>query len=139
MFSIKLMPMPMPLGTTTLPPELPWPHLNRQSRTLSLVTRCQSSGGHAELQIGSPIIIVEAPVALKTAAYMPSLRINTGQIKTGDVGRTFGTFGMFVAIKLIVNNVIFVFSTLPIISRQSIIHNGFYRLYKRKANFVLGY
>ncbi|KAH7661606.1 hypothetical protein IHE45_15G075600 [Dioscorea alata] len=81
------MPMPMPLGTTTLPPKLPWPHLNRPSRSLSLVTRCESSGGHAELQIGSPVIIVEAPAALKTAAYMPSLRVNTGQIKTGDVGR----------------------------------------------------
>ncbi|CAN6465062.1 unnamed protein product [Victoria cruziana] len=41
----------------------------------------------ASLGIGSPIIVVEAPPALKTADSMPSLKMNTGQIKPGDVGR----------------------------------------------------
>ncbi|KAJ9567423.1 hypothetical protein OSB04_003389 [Centaurea solstitialis] len=39
------------------------------------------------LQIGSPIIIVEAPKMLKTAASMPCLRANSGLVKAGDVGR----------------------------------------------------
>lgn len=56
--------------------------------------RCQSSvesnekgSGHNELQIGSPIILVEAPPTLKTATSMPSLRVNNGEVKPGDVGR----------------------------------------------------
>ncbi|KAI7737495.1 hypothetical protein M8C21_020980, partial [Ambrosia artemisiifolia] len=39
------------------------------------------------LQIGSPIIIVEAPKMLKTAASVPCLRVNSGLVKAGDVGR----------------------------------------------------
>ncbi|CAH1422138.1 unnamed protein product [Lactuca virosa] len=39
------------------------------------------------LKIGSPIIIVEAPKMLKTAASMPCLRANSGLVKAGDVGR----------------------------------------------------
>nr|XP_043616830.1 uncharacterized protein LOC122588722 isoform X2 [Erigeron canadensis] len=39
------------------------------------------------LQIGSPVIIVEAPQMLKTAASMPCLRVNSGLVKAGDVGR----------------------------------------------------
>ncbi|KAL7606258.1 protein CHLORORESPIRATORY REDUCTION 42, chloroplastic [Lactuca sativa] len=39
------------------------------------------------LKIGSPIIIVEAPKMLKTAASMPCLRVNSGLVKAGDVGR----------------------------------------------------
>ncbi|KAI3758980.1 hypothetical protein L6452_06553 [Arctium lappa] len=39
------------------------------------------------LQIGSPIIIVEAPKMLKTAASVPCLRVNSGMVKAGDVGR----------------------------------------------------
>ncbi|KVI06634.1 Protein of unknown function DUF3148 [Cynara cardunculus var. scolymus] len=39
------------------------------------------------LQIGSPIIIVEAPTMLKTAASVPCLRVNSGLVKAGDVGR----------------------------------------------------
>ncbi|GJZ45414.1 hypothetical protein Tco_0593010 [Tanacetum coccineum] len=39
------------------------------------------------LQIGSPIIIVEAPKMLKTAASVPCLRVNSDLVKAGDVGR----------------------------------------------------
>ncbi|KAK8954558.1 hypothetical protein KSP39_PZI002891 [Platanthera zijinensis] len=55
--------------------------------------RCQSlpapaAGGAREgLQIGSPVILVEAPPTLKTAVPMPSLKVNNGQVKAGDVGR----------------------------------------------------
>ncbi|KAK1433518.1 hypothetical protein QVD17_10429 [Tagetes erecta] len=43
--------------------------------------------GSSSLQIGSPIIIVEAPQMLKTAASVPCLRVNSGLVKAGDVGR----------------------------------------------------
>ncbi|KAD4888693.1 hypothetical protein E3N88_20766 [Mikania micrantha] len=41
------------------------------------------------LQIGSPIIIVEAPKMLKTAASVPCLKVNSGLVKAGDVGRQY--------------------------------------------------
>ncbi|ESW18117.1 hypothetical protein PHAVU_006G014400 [Phaseolus vulgaris] len=41
----------------------------------------------SKLEIGSPIIFIEAPKMIKTAATMPCLRVNTGQVKPGDVGR----------------------------------------------------
>ncbi|QCD78862.1 uncharacterized protein LOC114188954 [Vigna unguiculata] len=41
----------------------------------------------SKLEIGSPIIFIEAPKMIKTAATMPCLRVNTGQVKAGDVGR----------------------------------------------------
>ncbi|KAI3767346.1 hypothetical protein L2E82_17441 [Cichorium intybus] len=44
----------------------------------------QASGS---LKIGTPIIIVEAPKMLKTAASVPCLRVNSGLVKAGDVGR----------------------------------------------------
>ncbi|KAJ4811315.1 Chlororespiratory reduction 42 [Rhynchospora pubera] len=47
----------------------------------------ESQRGEAELKIGSPIVIIEALPALKTATPMSSLRANTGQVKAGDVGR----------------------------------------------------
>ncbi|KAF0907928.1 hypothetical protein E2562_022316 [Oryza meyeriana var. granulata] len=43
--------------------------------------------GKGKLKVGSPIVIVEAPLMLKTAASVPSLRHNAGQVKAGDVGR----------------------------------------------------
>ncbi|CAL4914142.1 unnamed protein product [Urochloa decumbens] len=57
--------------------------------------RCAPSGGatpaggdtKSRLKVGSPIVILEAPVMLKTAASVPSLRHNGGQVKAGDVGR----------------------------------------------------
>lgn len=52
----------------------------------------QSGGGKSgaapsSLQIGNPIVIVEAPPFVKSAEPMPMLRENKGQIKEGDVGR----------------------------------------------------
>ncbi|KAG8387304.1 hypothetical protein BUALT_Bualt02G0007400 [Buddleja alternifolia] len=41
----------------------------------------------SKLEIGSPIIVVEAPQLLKTAASVPCLRTNSGLVKPGDVGR----------------------------------------------------
>uniref|UniRef100_A0A0E0LHG8 Uncharacterized protein n=1 Tax=Oryza punctata TaxID=4537 RepID=A0A0E0LHG8_ORYPU len=41
-------------------------------------------GGKGKLRVGSPIVIVEAPLMLKTAASVPSLRHNAGQVKAGD-------------------------------------------------------
>ena len=40
-----------------------------------------------KLQIGSPIIVIEAPKVIKTAASVPCLRANSGLVKAGDVGR----------------------------------------------------
>nr|AKH05237.1 chlororespiratory reduction 42 [Goodyera fumata] len=60
----------------------------------SFMVRCQSSpptpaagGAHDGLRIGSPVVLVEAPPTLKTAVSMPSLKVNNGQVKAGDVGR----------------------------------------------------
>ncbi|CAL9144686.1 unnamed protein product [Musa hybrid cultivar] len=50
-------------------------------------SRNETSGGKSDLSIGSPIVVVEAPPTLKTATAMSSLRINTGLVKQGDVGR----------------------------------------------------
>ncbi|KAH6774814.1 P-loop containing nucleoside triphosphate hydrolases superfamily protein [Perilla frutescens var. frutescens] len=41
----------------------------------------------SKLEIGSPIIVIEAPMLLKTAASVPCLRANEGLVKPGDVGR----------------------------------------------------
>ncbi|KAF7815413.1 disease resistance protein [Senna tora] len=46
-----------------------------------------SPKGTKKLQIGSPIIVVEAPKMIKTAASIPCLRANSGLVKAGDVGR----------------------------------------------------
>ncbi|GAU44154.1 hypothetical protein TSUD_399760 [Trifolium subterraneum] len=69
----------------------------RPNISLALV-RCESiskdSSGENELQEkrskldkGSPIIIIEAPKMIKTAASVPCLRVNSGLVKPGDVGR----------------------------------------------------
>ncbi|PSR95440.1 Dynein heavy chain 5, axonemal like [Actinidia chinensis var. chinensis] len=39
------------------------------------------------LKIGSPVIVTEAPRMIKTAASIPCLRVNSGLVKPGDVGR----------------------------------------------------
>ncbi|GMG98381.1 hypothetical protein Nepgr_000221 [Nepenthes gracilis] len=41
----------------------------------------------SELKIGSPIIVTEAPKTIKTAASIPCLRVNSGLVNPGDVGR----------------------------------------------------
>nr|AKH05239.1 chlororespiratory reduction 42 [Habenaria pantlingiana] len=71
-------------GSARLPP--------RQTPGFFMI-RCQSlptpatEGSRDGLQIGSPVVLVEAPPTLKTAVPMPSLRVNNGQVKAGDVGR----------------------------------------------------
>jgi predicted secreted protein len=71
----------------------------RPNISLALV-RCESiskdSSDENELQEklskldkGSPIIIIEAPKMIKTAASVPCLRVNSGLVKPGDVGRYF--------------------------------------------------
>ena len=40
-----------------------------------------------KLGIGTPVIIVEAPKMIKTAASVPCLRVNAGLVNPGDVGR----------------------------------------------------
>lgn len=67
----------------------------RCRRPGGFAVRCAPNGGgvaagadtKSKLKVGSPIVIVEAPVMLKTAASVPSLRHNDGQVKAGDVGR----------------------------------------------------
>ncbi|KAL2240021.1 uncharacterized protein LOC105170986 [Sesamum indicum] len=62
-------------------------------RSQVLVTKCELneasnlSAKESRLEIGSPIIVVEAPQLLKTAASVPCLRANAGLVKPGDVGR----------------------------------------------------
>ena len=41
----------------------------------------------SKLAVGSPVIVVEAPRMIKTAASVPCLRVNSGLVKLGDVGR----------------------------------------------------
>ncbi|XP_055818774.1 protein CHLORORESPIRATORY REDUCTION 42, chloroplastic [Solanum dulcamara] len=56
---------------------------------LNLVTKCElnTNSGSQKLEIGSPIIVIESPKLLKTAASVPCLRPNAGLVKPGDVGR----------------------------------------------------
>ncbi|CAA2985989.1 Hypothetical predicted protein [Olea europaea subsp. europaea] len=63
-------------------------------RSQFVVTKCESNeeaklttNKGSKLEIGSPIIVTEAPQMLKTAASVPCLRINAGSVKPGDVGR----------------------------------------------------
>ncbi|XP_022944245.1 uncharacterized protein LOC111448751 [Cucurbita moschata] len=69
--------------------------LSTRSQPRSLV-KCESSASAADptppakswkLEIGSPVIVVEAPKMIKTAASVPCLRVNSGIINPGDVGR----------------------------------------------------
>ncbi|GMY31940.1 protein CHLORORESPIRATORY REDUCTION 42, chloroplastic [Fagus crenata] len=71
--------------------------LSIQIRCPSVVTiKCESKEPSAEaglpaksskLEIGSPVIFIEAPKMMKTAASVPCLRVNSGLVKPGDVGR----------------------------------------------------
>ncbi|PIN05756.1 hypothetical protein CDL12_21710 [Handroanthus impetiginosus] len=64
-------------------------------RSQIIVTKCQVNESNAnldskkgpKLEIGSPIVVIEAPQLLKTAASVPCLRANAGLVKPGDVGR----------------------------------------------------
>ncbi|KAH0455192.1 hypothetical protein IEQ34_015224 [Dendrobium chrysotoxum] len=60
-----------------------------RSQFSSPLPAAKSASGETNdgLQIGSPVVIVQAPPTLKTAVPMPSLKVNNGQVKAGDVGR----------------------------------------------------
>ncbi|KAL2611072.1 hypothetical protein R1flu_022764 [Riccia fluitans] len=47
----------------------------------------RKENARANLAVGSPVVVVEAPPLLKTAEPMPMMRPNRGLIKTGDAGR----------------------------------------------------
>ncbi|KAL5563025.1 hypothetical protein UlMin_032772 [Ulmus minor] len=47
--------------------------------------KCEHS--KSKLEVGSPIIVIEAPKMIKTAASIPCLRLNSGLVNPGDVGR----------------------------------------------------
>ncbi|KAF7153918.1 hypothetical protein RHSIM_Rhsim01G0198000 [Rhododendron simsii] len=46
-----------------------------------------SDDRNSGLKIGSPVIVIEAPTMIKTAASVPCLRVNSGLVNPGDVGR----------------------------------------------------
>ncbi|XP_012571762.1 protein CHLORORESPIRATORY REDUCTION 42, chloroplastic [Cicer arietinum] len=67
----------------------------KPNTTVTLV-RCESKESSEENELlekrskldkGSPVIIIEAPKMIKTAASVPCLRVNSGLVKPGDVGR----------------------------------------------------
>ncbi|XP_028201900.1 uncharacterized protein LOC114386088 isoform X2 [Glycine soja] len=67
--------------------------LQRPKNGVVALIRCESKESsselpekHFKLEIGSPIIFIEAPKMIKTAATMPCLRVNSGLVKPGDVG-----------------------------------------------------
>lgn len=75
----------------------PFPRANppnpRTQKRNSHIIKCESKeeseslARRSKLEIGSPVIVIEAPRMVKTAASMPCLRVNSGLIKPGDVGR----------------------------------------------------
>ncbi|OAY37467.1 uncharacterized protein LOC110625851 [Manihot esculenta] len=75
---------------------------NSNSKNLSFksnpITKCESkestsssetslSAKIRKLEIGTPVIVTESPQMIKTAASVPCLRVNSGLVKAGDVGR----------------------------------------------------
>ncbi|XP_002527563.2 protein CHLORORESPIRATORY REDUCTION 42, chloroplastic [Ricinus communis] len=75
---------------------LQFTNANFRTPSFSVATKCQSQESSSEtsppakitkLTIGSPIVVVEAPKMIKTAASVPCLRVNSGLVKPGDVGR----------------------------------------------------
>ncbi|KAK7276573.1 hypothetical protein RIF29_17716 [Crotalaria pallida] len=74
---------------------LQYNQLNKKPNVVGLI-KCESKDSPREpdlrakgskLEIGSPIIVTEAPKMIKTAATVPCLRVNSGLVKPGDVGR----------------------------------------------------
>ncbi|KAG2674209.1 hypothetical protein I3843_13G109000 [Carya illinoinensis] len=86
---------------TTPSTSVPLIRLSIQTRipTCTVTVKCESKEPPAEiglpaakssnskLEIGSPVIVIEAPQMIKTAASVPCLRVNSGLVKPGDVGR----------------------------------------------------
>ncbi|KAM7275629.1 hypothetical protein ACFE04_017495 [Oxalis oulophora] len=60
--------------------------LTPKSKTRIGFVKCES-GTPKKLEIGTPIVVVEAPQMVKTATAVPCLRVNTGLVRPGDVGR----------------------------------------------------
>ncbi|XP_037496614.1 uncharacterized protein LOC119369094 [Jatropha curcas] len=62
-----------------------------RNQNFNFVTKCESKESSPEkfkkLEIGSPIVVIEAPKMIKTATSVPCLRVNSGLVKPGDVGR----------------------------------------------------
>ncbi|XP_022728721.1 uncharacterized protein LOC111284270 [Durio zibethinus] len=62
-------------------------------RNQGLLLRCESSSAEglparsSRLEVGSRIIVVEAPKMIKAVASVPCLRVNSGLVKPGDLGR----------------------------------------------------
>lgn len=54
---------------------------------LTVAKSDSSEPSYDDLKIGSPIMIIEAPLYLKTAEPMPMLRANGGAVMPGDAGR----------------------------------------------------
>ncbi|CAI9090110.1 OLC1v1024801C1 [Oldenlandia corymbosa var. corymbosa] len=50
-------------------------------------TNSEDNNKKKKLEVGSPIVFIAAPKAIKTATAIPCLRVNTGLVKPGDVGR----------------------------------------------------
>nr|AKH05240.1 chlororespiratory reduction 42 [Hypseocharis bilobata] len=70
--------------------------IHRRPSSTVVVVRCESNESSqpvpaaaksSKLEVGSPVIVVEAPIMIKTAASVPCLRVNSGLVKPGDVGR----------------------------------------------------
>ncbi|XP_058787292.1 protein CHLORORESPIRATORY REDUCTION 42, chloroplastic [Vicia villosa] len=92
--------MSLSLSCATTKPSLKFhsclkPQHQRPNNSVTFV-RCESKDSSDEneflqkrskLDKGSPVIIIEAPRMIKTAASVPCLRVNSGLVKPGDVGR----------------------------------------------------
>jgi hypothetical protein len=48
---------------------------------------CRLPEKSSKLEIGSPVIVIEAPKMIKTAAFVPCFQVNSGLVNPGDVGR----------------------------------------------------
>ncbi|KAJ4829154.1 hypothetical protein Tsubulata_032710 [Turnera subulata] len=91
--SISILPCTKPYNS----PNLLFSNSNDRKRSFNVVTKCESKESSSPeaslpakssgLEVGSPIIVIEAPKMVKTAAAVPCLRVNSGLVKPGDVGR----------------------------------------------------
>nr|GEV97850.1 hypothetical protein [Tanacetum cinerariifolium] len=93
--SITKIPLSSPFKTLLSHQNKCWGIRSNQSFAGRIVSESSESSADSgltqkdsnALQIGSPVIIVEAPKMLKTAASVPCLRVNSDLVKAGDVGR----------------------------------------------------
>ncbi|XP_021715615.1 uncharacterized protein LOC110683531 [Chenopodium quinoa] len=97
--SIKCKPLPCPQISSTVTYLQPIIRIQTRTRTRTdgFASKCElneqsfpketTKKDASKLSVGSPVIITEAPQMIKTAASVPCLRLNTGLVNTGDVGR----------------------------------------------------